>query len=291
MRHYTVLRRELVDGVYTSPTGVYVDTTTGLAGHSEELVQRLQPPGRLFCLDRDSESLELAKQRLAPFAELITFLHAPFSQLEEKLAEHKITQVDGLMADLGTSRLQLTTHDRGFSFSNDGPIDMRMDRTSDGPTAADIVNRMPERELADLLFYNAEERSARSIARAIVAARPHTSTQQLAEVIAKAVRPTKPGRLHPASLSFMAIRIATNDELGELDSLLSAIPRLMKPGGRVGLISFHSLEDRPCKVATKQWHKERKATLINKHVIVPCQQELAENPPSRSAKLRLVEFL
>ena len=196
-------------------------------------------------------------------------------------------QVDGFLADLGVSRMQLTTPDRGFSFMSDGPLDMRMDRST-GETAADIVNFTPEKELADLIYKYGEERRSRHIARAILRARPIRTTLHLADVIRSAA--PRMGKIHPATLSFQALRIVVNGELEEIESLLAVVPDLMRAGGRVAMISFHSLEDRLLKRQFQQWSREGKVKILTKHVVKPTAAEINSNAASRSAKLRLVEF-
>jgi 16S rRNA (cytosine1402-N4)-methyltransferase len=269
------------------PDGVYLDATAGLGGHTGAIAARLSS-GLVLAADRDLESQALAKQNTAEHAERIRFVHARFSELEARLKELGIPGVDGLLADLGVSRYQLTDPERGFSLMSEGPLDMRMDR-SRGTTAADIVNFSSEREIADLIFRLGEERGARRVAKAVVRARPIRSTAQLAQVIEEAVHRT--GRLHPATLTFMALRQAVNDEPGELDSLLDAAPRIVKRGGRIVIISFMSLEDRKVKHAFQRWKRDGVAAILTKHVVPPSEEETKNNPPSRSAKLRAAEKL
>jgi 16S rRNA (cytosine1402-N4)-methyltransferase len=195
--------------------------------------------------------------------------------------------VDGLLADLGVSRYQLTTAERGFSFMADGPLDMRMDQTT-GMTAADLVNHSDEKTLADLIYQLGEERRARTVARALVRARPIRSTLHLADVVLRAVPRT--GRLHPATKTFMALRMAVNDEPGELDRLLEIGPGLMNPGGRLVIISFMSIDDRKVKERFRELAKSGKATLLTKHPLQPREEEIAQNPASRSAKTRALEM-
>jgi 16S rRNA (cytosine1402-N4)-methyltransferase len=206
----------------------------------------------------------------------------------QALAAEGLTQVDGLLADLGVSRYQLTEGERGFSLMADGPLDMRMDR-SQGQTAADIVNYESEKQLADLIFQLGEERRSRRIARAIVRARPIKTTGQLAKLIESAVPRT--GKLHPATQTFMALRIAVNQENEELDALLAAIPKLVKPGGRAVLLTFMSLEDRKVKQSFQALAREGLVNILTRHVVRPTEEEVRDNPPSRSAKLRAVEII
>ena len=284
--HVPVLPTEVLDGLRILPEGTYIDTTAGLAGHSRAIAERLTS-GRLYSCDRDSESLELAKANCAGLLERIEFVHAAFSELPAALKAVGAGPADGLLADLGVSRMQLTTPERGFSLMADGPLDMRMNRNSDAPTAADVVNFTHENELADLIYGFGEERRSRRIARAIVKARQIRSTRHLAEVIESAV--PRIGKIHQATQTFQALRIYVNGELDEIEALLNAIPDLVRQGGRVAFISFHSLEDRILKRRFQQWAREGKVDILTKHVIKPSQEETDTNKASRSAKLRLVE--
>jgi 16S rRNA (cytosine1402-N4)-methyltransferase len=198
-----------------------------------------------------------------------------------------VERVAGILADLGVSRFQLTDPERGFSLMADGPVDMRMDR-SHGTPASDLVNFASEKELADLIYQLGEERRSRRITRAIVRARPIHSTLQLAQVVEQAV--PRAGKLHPATQTFMALRMAVNDELGELDRFLSLAPELVKPGGRIVVITFTSLEDRPVKRKFQELAHSGRATVLTKHVVRPTDDEISSNPPSRSAKLRALEI-
>ena len=214
------------------------------------------------------------------------FHQGPFSRIAEAVAEAGFRKVDGLLADLGVSRYQLTAPERGFSFLTDGPLDMRMDRST-GMTAAELVNHTAEKALADLIFEFGEERRARKVARALVRARPIRSTLHLAGVVERAVPRT--GRLHPATRTFMALRMAVNDEPGELDRLLEIGPELLKRGGRMLVISFMSTDDRKVKQKFRALAREGRATILTKHPLQPSEEETLENPASRSAKLRALE--
>jgi len=271
---------------YLAPAGgsVILDATCGLGGHTRAIAAA---GATVIACDRDLESLELAKANTLEFAERIRFKQATFAQVGEVLAAESITQLDGLLADLGVSRYQLTSGERGFSLMADGPLDMRMDR-SQGRTAAEIVNYESEKELADLIYRLGEERRSRQIARAIVRARPITTTGHLAKVIEGAAHRT--GKIHPATQTFMALRSAVNQEGEELDALLQAIPRLVRPGGRVAIITFMSIEDRTVKRSFQAMAKDGVARILTRHVVRPSEQEIRENPPSRSAKLRAVEI-
>jgi 16S rRNA (cytosine1402-N4)-methyltransferase len=238
--------------------------------------------------DRDAESLEQARENTKDCAGRIHFRQASFTGLKEALAAEGLTQVSGLLADLGVSKYQLTSSERGFSLMSDGPLDMRMDRGQER-SASDIVNYESEKELADLIYQLGEERRSRRIARAIVRARPIHTTGQLAKLIEQAVPRT--GKIHPATLTFMALRIAVNEENEELEALLGAIPTLVKPGGRVVFLTFMSLEDRKVKQSFQAMAREGRATILTRHVVRPAEEEIRDNPPSRSAKLRALEML
>jgi len=284
--HVPVMLREVMEYLAVRPEGVYLDATAGMGGHAGAIARQLDT-GLVLACDRDAESLARARANTADASSRIRFHKVSFSLVEEALAAEHLTQLDGLLADLGVSRYQLTEGERGFSLMADGPLDMRMDR-SRGRTAADIVNYESEKELADLIFKLGEERRSRKIARAIVRARPIQTTGQLAKLIEGAAPRT--GKLHPATLTFMALRIAVNEEMEELDALLASIPKLVKPGGRVVIITFMSLEDRKVKQSFQALAKDGRATILTRHVVRPIEEETRENPPSRSAKLRAVEM-
>src|SRR5258706_8728405 len=284
--HFPVMLRESLEYLAIRPHGVYLDATAGLGGHTLAIAERLTS-GLVLACDRDADSLEQARANTADYSSRIRYRKILFSQLGEALAAEGISQLDGLLADLGVSRYQLTSAERGFSFSADGPLDMRQDR--DQPlTAADIVNFESEHHLADLIYQFGEERRSRRIARAVVRARPLKTNGQLAKLIEGAVPRT--GKLHPATQTFMALRIAVNRELEELDALLESIPQLVKPGGRAVIITFMSLEDRRVKHAFQAMARAGQAEILTRHVIRPTQEEIAENLASRSAKLRAVQL-
>ncbi len=268
------------------PEGIYCDATAGLGGHTALIAQRLET-GIVIANDRDSLSLEMARRNTESWSSRIRFHHGPFSGLREAIAEAGFEKLDGLLADLGVSRYQLTEPGRGFSFMADGPLDMRMD-TSTGITAADLVNHSDEKTLADLIYGFGEERRARNVARAIVRARPIRSTLHLADVVLRAVPRT--GRLHPATKTFMALRMAVNGESEELDQLLQIGPGLLKSGGRMVVISFMSFDDRKVKEKFRDLGREGRATVLTKHPLQPSEGETARNPASRSAKLRGLEM-
>jgi 16S rRNA (cytosine1402-N4)-methyltransferase len=278
--------RETVEWLAIRADGVYLDCTCGLGGHTGEIA-RLLTSGFVIANDRDAQSLEMARANTADVADRIRFYQGPFSSLRSALASAGVERVSALLADLGVSRYQLTDADRGFSMMAEGPLDMRMDRTQP-LTAADIVNFSSEKDIADLIYRLGEERRSRRIAKGIVRARPIQSTLHLAQVIER-VAP-RIGRIHPATQTFMALRLAVNGELDELDTLLELLPDLVSGGGRVLVISFMSLEDRKVKQSFQALARSGRAKVLTKHVITPSDEEIARNPASRSAKLRVIEM-
>lgn len=286
MRHIPVLSREVMEHMAVRPDGVYLDATAGLGGHLGLIAQRLET-GLVIANDRDAESLAMAARNTARWADRIRYHHGRFSELKRALEEAGVEAVDGLLADLGCSLYQLTEGERGFSFQTSGPLDMRMDRGR-GRTAADIVNYESEKALAGLIFQYGEERRSRRIARALVRARPVTTTGQLARAVESVVPRT--GKLHPATLTFQALRMAVNEEQEELDALLEALPALVKPGGRVLICGFMSLEDRKVKQAFQRLAREGKARILTRKVVRPTDEEVDANPAARSAKLRALEM-
>jgi 16S rRNA (cytosine1402-N4)-methyltransferase len=284
-QHYPVLLAEALEYLALRPDGLYLDCTAGLGGHTAAIAARLTAGGRLISNDRDPQSLAMARQNAAEWAERIEFRQSSFSQLAKAGLQGRI---DGLLADLGVSRFQLTDPHRGFSFSADGPLDMRMDQTQ-GITAADLLNHQAEKAIADWIYQLGEERRARKIAGAIVRARPIRSTLHLAGVVERAVPRTGP--IHPATRTFMALRMVVNREQEELDALLELAPTLVKPGGRMVIISFMSLEDRKVKEKFRELARTGRGLILTKKPVVPGDAEVRENPPSRSAKLRAMEML
>jgi len=280
-QHYPVMLAESLEYLAVKPDGRYLDCTAGLAGHTIAIAALLTQGGKLIANDRDAQSLEIARTNAAEFADRIEFQHGSFSELAED-------NLDGLIADLGVSRFQLTSPERGFSFQAEGPLDMRLDQ-SQGATAAELLNHSAEKAIADWLHQLGEERRARKIAGAIVRARPIRSTLHLAGVVERAAPRTGP--LHPATRTFMALRMVVNREQEELDALLKAAPRMVKPGGRIVIISFMSLEDRKVKDSFRELKRIGRASILTKKPITPSEQEVRMNPPSRSAKLRAVEML
>ena len=284
--HFAVMAAEAIEWLAIRPESVILDATAGLGGHTAEIARRLTT-GKVIANDRDPESLEMARRNTAAWADRICYHQGTFSELAEALPACGTGKVDGLLADLGVSRYQLTEPARGFSFLTEGPLDMRMDQTT-GMTAADLVNQHAEKALADLIYQLGEERRARKIARAIVRARPIRSTLHLAGVVERAVPRTN--RLHPATRTFMALRMFVNDEQGELDRLLQIGPELLAPGGRMVTISFMSLEDRKVKLRFRELAQQGRAAILTKHPLTPTEEETGLNPASRSAKLRVLEM-
>ena len=282
--HYPVLCAEALEFLAIRPEGIYLDATAGLGGHTREIARRLTT-GFVIANDRDAESLEFARANTVEFAGRVRLHQGAFSDLNDALLKHGAGKVNGLIADLGVSRYQLTEAHRGFSILTDGPLDMRMDQ-SQRTTAGDLVNSAAEKAIADWIYQLGEERRARKIARAIVRARPIRSTLHLAGVVERAVPRT--GRIHPATRTFMALRMVVNDEQGELDRLLDLAPGLTAAGGRIVIISFMSLEDRKVKERFRNWGREGRAEILTKHPATPSEKEVHENPASRSAKLRAV---
>lgn len=284
--HYPVLLAECLEWLGIDPAGTYVDCTSGLGGHTIAIAKRLDT-GSVIACDRDPESLAMARRNAEGVSGRIVWIESRFSQLAVRLGEAGVVEVNGLLADLGVSRYQLTDAERGFSLTNDGPLDMRMNRES-GESAGGLVNFSSEKDLADLIYQLGEERRARRIARAIVRARPIRSTAHLAQVVEEAAPRT--GRIHPATQTFMALRMAVNEEQNELQSLLDAIPAIVKPGGRAAIISFMSLEDRMVKRSFQALARGGRASILTKHVIRPGGEEIGMNAASRSAKLRVIEM-
>ena len=306
--HRPVLLNECIEILNIRPDGVYLDGTLGRAGHSREIAKQLTA-GRLICVDRDRDALDAARERLAPWMSRVELVHSNFDQIDEILDRLSLTAADGMLFDLGVSSPQLDDGSRGFSYMADAPLDMRMDRAA-GVTAADIVNSWSQEELKQLLFRYGEERCAPQIAGAIVrhrADKPIETTLELVEII-KGAMPPKALRekQHPAKRTFQAIRIAVNDELASVERMLQrAVPRLNR-GGRLAVITFHSLEDRIVKTGLAGFARgcicppdfpvcvcgrTPDIKLVHKKPILPSGREIEENPRARSAKLRVAEKL
>ncbi len=306
--HRPVMLEECIEGLDIRPDGIYLDGTLGRAGHSREIAKRLST-GRLICVDRDQAALDAAQERLAPWLDKVELVHSNFDQVDQILDRLSLPGVDGMLFDLGVSSPQLDDGSRGFSYMADAPLDMRMDR-EEGLTAAEIVNGWPQEELRRIISQYGEERFAPQIARAIVRRRvdrPISTTLELVEVIRSAMPPKAlREKQHPAKRTFQAIRIAVNDELASVDRMLQrAVPRLNR-GGRLAVITFHSLEDRIVKTGLAGFARgctcppdfpvcvcgrTPDVKLIHKKPILPSEREIEENPRARSAKLRLAEKL
>jgi 16S rRNA (cytosine1402-N4)-methyltransferase len=302
--HQPVLYQEIIHALQPRRAGRYVDGTLGAGGHARGILEASAPDGQLLGLDVDPQALTLARKNLAPYEGRIHLAQASYTSLSTQLALLQWEAVDGIVLDLGASSMQFDTPERGFSFMHDAPLDMRF-----GPhalmTAADLVNKYSERELADLIYQYGEERESRKIARAIVKARPLHTTRELVAVI-EAVSPRRGDRVHPATRTFQALRIAVNEELASIEEVLPQAVAALGAGGRLAVISFHSLEDRIVKDFFREQSKdlvnppyeriyevERKAIVkeINRKPITPTDEEIQTNPRARSAKLRIVEKL
>ncbi len=303
--HVPVLLNETLELLVTNPAGTYIDGTLGRGGHAMEILKRLLPEGRLIGLDRDAEAIEQTKEILKPFGEKVNRIHGNFADMKELCGQIGVTEVDGVLLDLGVSSPQFDVAERGFSFSKDGPLDMRMDRTK-GRTAADLVNEDDEETLANLIYRLGEDRDSRRIARAIVLERQHgriERTLRLAEIVERA-KGGRRGPIHPATQTFQALRMAVNTEMESLEAGLKAGLSMLREGGRMAVITFHSLEDRPVKEFFKRHTVKRESLqqggeklvydepavrLLTKKPLTASKQELADNPRSRSAKLRAAE--
>ena len=301
--HYSVMLEECIAGLAIRPDGIYVDGTAGGAGHSCQISKRLTD-GKLFALDKDPDAVNIAEQRLAPYAQA-TVIQADFRDLCCTLKERGITGVDGILLDLGVSSYQLDTAERGFSYHQDAPLDMRMSKT--GPSAQDLVNTYSAEDLSRIIREFGEEKYAWSIAKNIEKARakaPITTTGQLAEIIRESMPYSARREKNPAKKTFQAIRIAVNGELDALSQVLDQAFDFLNPGGRFAIITFHSLEDRMVKQKFADFAKgctcppdfpvcicgkKPRGTLVSRKPITPTEKELAENRRSRSAKLRIVE--
>lgn len=301
--HIPVLYKEVLAGLLPTSGGRYIDATLGAGGHAAGILAASAPDGRLLGMDADPDAIIFAGQLLHPFGERVVLKAGNFRQVGPVARAAGFEQVDGILMDLGLSSRQLSDAERGFSFGKDGPLDMRMD-PSQGRSAADLANHLSQRELADLLWRYGEERHSRRIARAIIAARPVTTTKQLADLVERTVR--RRAKIHPATRTFQALRIAVNDELGALSQALVQANDLLRPGGRLAVIAFHSLEDRLVKRFYQQESRDcicppeipicvcqHHATLrvLTAKPVRPTAEEIAQNPRSRSARLRIAERL
>jgi 16S rRNA (cytosine1402-N4)-methyltransferase len=300
--HLPVLYHEIIHALKPQPGGLYVDGTLGAGGHAWGILEASNPDGKLLGLDIDPQALALATDRLALYGDRAILKLASYVTLRRQLISLGWGAVQGIVLDLGVSSMQLDTLERGFSFRSDAPLDMRFDPQAE-TTAADLVNNLPQDELADLIYRYGEERRSRQVARAIVIARPIYTTKHLAEVVSKATSSGKPG-IHPATRTFQALRIATNQELDAIEQVLPEAVAALTPGGRLAVISFHSLEDRIVKRFFRQESRDcicpsrqpvcncaHKASVIEitRKPIQPSETETRENPRARSSKLRVVE--
>jgi 16S rRNA (cytosine1402-N4)-methyltransferase len=305
--HTTVLLHEAVDGLNIQPDGVYVDCTLGGGGHSGLILSKLSERGRLYAFDQDETAIAHAKEKLAAYENQLTIIRSNFSNIKEELAAYGVHHVDGILYDLGVSSPQLDNPERGFSYHHDAPLDMRMDKQS-SISAYDVVNTWRYEELVRIFFQYGEEKFSKQIARKIERAReqkPIETTHELVELIKEAIpAPARRKGGHPAKRIFQAIRIAVNDELGVFEKSLNDAIDLLNPGGRICVITFHSLEDRICKNAFKKASElpelppglpmipkeyEPKMKIITKKPIVPTEEEIKHNNRARSAKLRIAE--
>ena len=297
--HVPVLLKEAIEFLAIKRGGTYLDATVGLGGHSLEIAKCLGGQGHLIGVDKDPAALEIARKRLIPemtgedarpSVELIHGSFADFANDQRPRTKDGVGLYDGIFADLGVSSLQLDDAARGFSFQAEGPLDMRMN-TQAGQSAEQVVNQLDEVALADLIYEFGDERRSRRIARAIVRSRPIRTTAELAEIISAAARPMNQAerRIHPATRTFQALRIYVNSELKDLQSLLNAAPQLLKRGGRLVIISFHSLEDRIVKDSLREGVKQGHYKILTKKPVTAGEEEVNQNPRSRSAKMRAVE--
>jgi len=281
--------REVLEWLSIRPEGTYLDATTGTGGHLVEIARRLTT-GRVYGIDRDPQALSIAQERVSELKDKVTLVKASFSEIGEVARQQQMPPLDGVLADLGISTLELDTPERGFSFRFAAPLDMRMD-PEQALTADEIVNHWPEKVLADLLYQKAEERDSRRIAKAIVRARPIRDTAHLATSVAGARKARGRQRLHPATKTFLALRIAVNREEEELEQFLSRAPATISPGGRWVMLSYHSLEDRQVKHAFQRLAREGQFEILTKKIIEPTLDEIRDNPRARSAKMRVAQKL
>lgn len=290
MEHIPVLLAEVLQQLALQPRARVIDATLGRGGYAEAILERI-PEGRLVALDRDATAIAESRERLKRFEEKVSFHQVSYSEIAT--AARECVPADDIVADLGASRPQFDDPERGFSFREDGPLDMRMDQSQE-LTADTVVNHWDETLLADTIYKFGEEPKSRRIAKAICQSRPLRGTRQLAEVVERAApffypKKGKVKRIHPATRVFQAIRIAVNNEIGELEQFLDSAPRLLAPGGRLAIVSFHSLEDRPVKWAFRRLEAQGFLNILTKRPVTPSEEEREANPASRSAKLRVAE--
>lgn len=302
-KHIPVLYHEVLALLQPHSHGRYIDGTVGAGGHTAGILAQSAPAGRVLAFDKDPQAIAFAREKLADFGDRVTFVNASYAKMAKFAPSFGFDQPNGILLDLGLSSRQLADGDRGFSFMKEGPLDMRFNPTK-GKTAADLINNLPESDLADIFWQYGEERQSRKIARVVVANRPFTTTTELADCIASHVKSHK--RIHPATQTFQALRIAVNRELEDVEKGVMAALELLKPQGRLAVISFHSLEDRFVKQTFRRLSQDRTpppgypvtedsgpATicLVNRKAIQASPVEVAQNPRSRSARLRIVEKL
>jgi len=281
--------RQVLEWLRVQPEGNYLDATAGTGGHLVEIASQLTT-GVAYGIDRDPNALEIARERAGEYGKKVMLVKASFSEIGEVKERYGMPDFDGVLADLGVSSLELDSPERGFSFRWAAPLDMRMD-AEQALTAEEIVNHWPEKELADLLYQKAEETDSRRIARAVVRARPIRDTAHLATVVAGARKARGRQRLHPATKTFLALRIAVNREEEELEQFLSRAPATLSPGGRWVILSYHSLEDRRVKHAFQRLEREGQFQILTKKIIEPTLDEIRDNPRARSAKMRVAQKL
>lgn len=292
--HIPVMLNEILDHLNLAPGKTIVDATIGTAGHSIEIIKRIMPGGRLIGIDRDAESLEVARERLSDYQGSLEFVHGNFCDLDSILSQLGIEKIDGILFDLGISSFQLDNPQRGFSFQQEGPLDMRLDRSS-FISAYDLINNLTQDEISSLLWSFGEERWHNRIARYLVKEReshPISTTLQLSSIVMQAIPPRyryRHFRIHPATRTFQAVRIAVNRELETLQSAINKVVPFLEEGGRICVISFHSLEDRIVKLGFRKAAQEGIIHLITNKPARPTQQEVESNPSGRSAKLRIAE--
>lgn len=303
--HRPVMLSQVIEYLRPQSRGHYIDATLGLGGHARAILEESSPQGKLLGIDRDRESLDRAARELAGYTGRLQLHHGNFAEVKDIAGRRRFSSCDGILADLGLSSFQLETAERGFSFQRSGPLDMRMD-TDSSLTAAEVVNRFPEPKLAGLIYSYGEEPGSRRIARAIVRARPLHDTLSLAEVVSRAVRFRRRSRIHPATRTFQALRIVVNDELEALRQFVASAIELLKEGGRLAIISFHSLEDRivkgslgsmargcicPPEMPACACGRKKLVKLVCRKPVSPSEAEKIRNPRSRSARLRVAERL
>ena len=289
--HQSVLAKEVMAYLAPRPGNIIVDATVGMGGHSALILEAITPKGNLIGIDRDDRSLDQARRQLHPFKNSFVLIQDNFDNLTNILKGLSVNEIDGILFDLGLSSFQLEDAVRGFSFLREGPLDMRMDLRQHA-TAKDLVNRLPEKGLDHLIWEFGEERWHRRIAQRIAKARkraPITTTTQLAELVTRAIPHATSFRIHPATRTFLALRIAVNQELEALDRAIRQAIHFLKDGARIVVISFHSLEDRIVKHRFREWAREKRLILVTKKPILPSSSEIQNNPRARSAKLRCAE--